>query len=185
MPDKTKKSESDKITVSVGRIKGGSEKITLEDLKELNIKKSDLKRIRKKDKVKGGAKDIKYSLYKSNTYSRIANNFFENITIYLNKKFPQADKHLNSTLRSADIPILTNTYISIILLSSLIAFFGTLFIVFVVSFFISDNIAITIVRSVGFAFLAFIGTFLIIYLYPSFIISGRKLSRINNSLSYA
>ena len=159
-------------------------KITLEDLKEINITKSDLKRIKKKKgKIKGSLKDIKFTVYKTSAYAKLANSFFENLTFYLNRKFSFMFAQLNSNLRSAGIQILSNTYTSMAIFSSFIVFFGMLFIAFIVGLFLSSNILLAILRSIGLAFLAFIGTFFFIYFYPHFIISGRRRA-IKNDLPF-
>ncbi|MFH1592993.1 MAG: type II secretion system F family protein [Candidatus Woesearchaeota archaeon] len=192
---KTYDPRAEKITVSVGgkekkRVKlktlkeSGFEKTSSEDLSKLNLTRADVKRIKKKEgKVKGGAKDIKFTVYQSNAYGKIANNFFESLTSYLNKNFPQTFKYLSNSLRSADMAIITNTYMSMVILSGFIGFFVVLLFVFIISVILGANIAVTILRSIGLAFLGFIGTLAGVYLYPSLIIGGRKKA-IKNDLPF-
>ncbi len=65
----------------------------------------------------------KFSIYKVNPYGKIANIFFERLTLSLVKRYPKFFDDLSGTLRSADIKILSKTYISMILLSTALAFF--------------------------------------------------------------
>jgi len=138
---------------------------------------------RKRDQIKGGLKDIKFTVYKTSVYAKLANSFFENLTFYLSKRFSFIFLYLNNNLRSAGISILSKTYMSVAIFSSFIAFFGTLTIAFMISLFLSSNILLTVLRSIGLAFLAFITTFFIIYFYPNFIISGRRRA-IKNDLPF-
>ncbi|MEK6855499.1 MAG: type II secretion system F family protein [Nanoarchaeota archaeon] len=177
--------KKEKTTVPVEH---GSEdefrKITLQELKNINLTKADIKRIKKqKGKVKGGARDIKFTVYKSNAYGKIANNFFEWLTLYLNKQFPQMFTYLNNSLRSADIAILTNTYMGIVLFSGFIAFFGVLLVAFLVGLIFSSNVILAILRAISFAFLAFLITLTGVYFYPGLIIGGRKRA-IKNDLPF-
>ncbi len=186
MPLRKKKDPSEKSIsfVLTKREKTPQEEITFQDINALTISKSDLKNItKKKDKVLGGSKDIEFTLYKSKKFGRLANYLFEQITLYSSSHFPKMLSYLSSILRNADFQILTRTYLSIAFLLSLIAFLGVLFLVFIISVFLSSNITLTIVRSIGLAILASIGSFLIIFFYPSFIISERRKA-IKNDLPF-
>ena len=151
------------------------EQINIEDLDKLNINKHELKRLLKgKDKVKGGAKEIEYTTYKSTKYGKVANSFFENTSNYLMKAYPGFFKDLSEALKVSDMKILSRTYMSMILFTSFIAFFSILLITFLISNFLEFNVIKGVLRAVSFAFLACIGSFLLLYFYPNMLIRNRR-----------
>ena len=163
------------MSIFKNKTNGEIKEITLDDLKKLNIDKSDLKRlIKEKDRVKGGVKDIEYTTYKSTRYGKVSNSFFEGVSNYLMKAYPSFFKSLNEALKMSDIKILSRTYTSIILFTSFITFFSVLLITFLI-FFVMDFEVITILlRSVSLAFLAGILGFILLYFYPNMLIRNRR-----------
>ncbi len=150
-------------------------KITSEDLEKLNINKSELRRLLKeKGKVKGGAKDIEYTTYKSTEYGKLANSFFEGTSDYIMKNYPGFFKDLSESLKISDIKILSRTYTSMILFTSFITFSSILLITFIIFNLIDFNILKGLLKSVSFAFLASIVGFILLYFYPNMLIRNRR-----------
>ena len=124
---------------------GGME-IKSEDLNLFTLGKSDIKRItKKKDSVRGGSKDIEFTVYKSNKFGAISNSFFESFTLYADSHFPFLLTHLSNSMRSSGIPLLSKTYMSVSFFSSFIAFFGTLLAAFITSTVLGSSIVLSIV----------------------------------------
>ena len=173
------KLEKKRIVVPVG--KEDVEKIDLADLKELQISKEDLKKLTKRrDKVKGGVKDIEYTVYESSAYGRIANSFFEGLSVYFIKKFPNEYKNLKVYLIKSDIALLSMTYVSVIFFTSLLAFFGVLIGSLVTGFFLGTSILTSLLRSISFAFLSIVATLFIGYYYPAMVARNRNRAIAND-----
>ncbi len=138
-----------------------------EYLKNLNITEEDLRNFieyqRKKSVTKKTPIDIElYSVYKSNLYSKIANTYMENLTIKLTRKFPNFFQLLYKSLRLADIRLLSKTYVSIMLFSTLLAFPLVALIAFILTF--------SLIQAIIFGILGMIFTFVFIYFYPTSLI---------------
>ena len=88
-------------------------------LKEIKIDKDYVKKSIKKEEV---LIPRDYTIYRTNFYSKISNQFFENLTFKLLKKFPNYFGNLKHNLKVADIKIISKTYISIIFFSSSLSF---------------------------------------------------------------
>ncbi|MBI2499023.1 type II secretion system F family protein [Candidatus Woesearchaeota archaeon] len=152
-----------------------NKEITLDDLKNFNIDKSDLKRlIKEKDRVKGGVKDIEYTTYKSTRYGKVSNSFFEGVSNYLVKAYPNFFKNLNEALKMSDIKILSRTYTSMILFTGFITFFSVLLITLLIFFIMDFDVINILLRSVSLAFLAGIVGLIIMYFYPNMLIRNRR-----------
>ncbi len=124
--------------------------------------------------------DVNYTLYKTNKLAKIANRFFEKITLNLVKKYPEAFLTLKNSLKQSDLPILSNSYISIILLFTVIgALVGFLASLILINMFI----ILRIINSVLIAIIAGVVVFFLLYLYPSFIVNSRK-KKIKNDLPF-
>ena len=186
-----KKALKKTVTVPIEKQKKPKEefkKTQQAELQALNISRRDIRKIiKRKDKVKGGAKDIKYTVYEQSAFGKLANTFFENLSLYLTKKIPSFYPQLKNSLKRAGIPIMSSTYVSIILFSSTLAFIGILIGAFIAlsmtSGFTLQNIAVSFVKAIGLAVVAFIVTALITYIYPNIVISSRKKA-IKNDLPF-
>ncbi len=144
------------------------------EIEKFTISKEDLKRLQKKNKVKGGSKDIEYTVYESAPIGRIANSSFESLSDYFIHKYPALYKTLKISLVKSDVKFLSRTYVSIILFSGFLAFLGAFVITAFVTFFLGGNIFLNLVKSVAVAFLLGSGTLAFVYFYPSFIIKNRN-----------
>ncbi len=177
-PSPTKK----KIIVNIGE--ENSEEFNLEELNNLQINKEDLRRLtKKKNKVKGGTKDIEYTLYTTSKYGQIANSLFETLSDYFIGKFPFQYKNFKSTLLKSDIKILSRTYLSMVFFSGSLASTIVLLVTLIISFFSQVSMLIAFSRAIGLSILSGALISLVVYFYPYMIISGRN-KQINNDLPF-
>ncbi len=149
-------------------------------IKDLNI---DIEYIRNLNPSKPSDKSIKitdYNIYKSSPFGNFSNNFFERYSIKFSKQYPSFFDALSHNLRSADIKILSKTYISIMFALSTSAFFlAFLFAVVLVG----DDIITKVVLSLFLAIIAAFSTFMFLYMYPSMVAGSRK-KRIKEDLPF-
>ncbi|MBU4456903.1 MAG: hypothetical protein KKA65_05375, partial [Nanoarchaeota archaeon] len=106
------------------KIKKLSSKKRKEFLKDINIEEGFLKNYMKK-KTKTETKAlarVDYTLYETTAYGILSNRFFEKTTVSLTKNYPEAFTPLIKALKSSGIKILSKTYISMMLFSSLLVF---------------------------------------------------------------
>lgn len=171
-----------KIVVPIGEEK--KEVISLEDLKSLELTKEQIKRItKKKDKVRGGVKDIEYTVYEASSYGKIANTFFGGLSEYFIENFADLYKTLKTSLIRSDIKLLSRTYVSVIFLSSIIGSFLGLFVSLIISYIFGVSIITSLLRGVGISFLIGVGTLIFLYFYPEMVAKGRNRD-INNDLPF-
>lgn len=149
-------------------------------LKELSIGEESLKKFLHKTKRIEEFHEEPYILYKSNNYGKLSNYFFEKLSFKLTKRYPSFFKNLYTSLISSNLKVLSKTYTSIILFSSLLSF-----ILFALTFFfILPKNPIGMIKSIFIGLLGFISTFSLIYLYPQFTVKSRR-SQIKNDLPFA
>ena len=147
-------------------------------LDELNINKAELKRFAKENKIsssKEKAKKVPYSVYKTNPYALVSNIFMENLSFKLSNAFPDQFKKLSDDLVLANINILSRTYISVILFSTLI----TLPIAFILLLIMTKSFFLSLVLAILFMPLVM----LFIYKYPS-ISAAERAKKIKNELVF-
>ncbi|MEM4267157.1 MAG: type II secretion system F family protein [Candidatus Nanoarchaeia archaeon] len=121
-----------------------------------------------------------YSIYKSNPYGNISNTIFEDISLKLSRNYPQFFDNLRHNLRAADIKILSKTYVSMMLFTSLLAFFVSFFLGFIL---VSDVLVFKIVVGLLIALGSTFGVFMFMYLYPAMVANSRK-KRIKDDLPF-
>jgi len=146
-------------------------------LEELSISDTQLKKFKdSKSEDPKKKKDKSYTVYKTNPFAKISNFFMENFSFYLAKRHENNFKSLFRAIKLSNIRILSRTYLSMILFSTLIAFplFTILF------FAILSNIFIALFLGV----LASAGIFGIVYAYP-FITFRSKSKAIKQELVFA
>lgn len=160
------------------------EKISAEDLNYLEVTKEEVKNfIKKKKKIKGGVKDIEYTVYESSSYGKTANKFFESFSEYFVQNFPNLYKSLKINLIKSNIKLLSMTYVSVILFSGSLAFFLTLIGTILVSFIMNISTVTAFVRAVALAFLLGGATIVFLFFYPT--IEAKNINRkINNDLPF-
>lgn len=156
------------------KIKSLSSKKRKKYLEQVNIKPEFLKSYMKKKskKEEEGIKRVDYTLYETTSFGKLANRFFESTSVYLTKNFPEAFKPLLQGLRASGIKILSKTYISMIVFSSLLAFL-------VISLLAStlykhDVLILQILRGLLLGTLGAAVTAIIFYFYPNSVASTRE-----------
>jgi len=159
---------------------GPREKLNLKgiSLKSLGLSREELKRAissLKKEERKEIEKE--YVLYKPNPFAEIANRFVEPLTLFLLRRFPNFFKPLLKSLRVVNLNMLSRSYISLILFSTMLAF---ILLIPFLYFFVFHSI----VKALLFAFLGSCVTFVVGYFYPNSIINSRK-KKIKNELPFA
>lgn len=147
-------------------------------LKELGLDEKKIKKfVKQKRKRKKVKKKVSGStLYKTNFYARLSNFFVENLSFSLLRRFEGFFEPLLRSLTSANIRILSRTYLSIILFSTILIFPISL----VITFILTTSILLSLLVSLLIA----VSTFALIYGYP-FIISNDRKNKIDQELVFA
>ncbi|MBU0535576.1 MAG: type II secretion system F family protein [Nanoarchaeota archaeon] len=137
------------------------------------------------DKIKGIMEQKKsFEIYQPSYYGSVANTLVRRFTFYIVDKFPGLFKKLYDQLRFANIKILSNTYVNMMMLSVMLSFIGS-FILFSIFFIISNNpFFIIIPKSLMMSLVFSIVVFILFYMYPSIQASSREKS-INTNLPFA
>ncbi|MFH1409183.1 MAG: type II secretion system F family protein [Nanoarchaeota archaeon] len=136
-------------------------------------------------RIKGIIKERpQFHAYEPSNIGSIANMTVRKTSLFLIDTFPDVFKTLYNNLRAANIKILSNTYVNIIVLTVILSFL--LFSTALISFFAvtSGSILQGLGKGIMSGVIAAIGTFLIFYSYPSMKIKQRRRS-INTNLSFA
>ncbi len=152
-------------------------------LDEMQITHRDIKEFvtrHEEKKEKGVTEESEYTIYTENKIGRFANVIFGRLTSWFTSKYPDLFKKLYDSLRVSDTRILSKTYVSITMMSSVISFilFGVLSF-----FFFEGSIIFNIARALSISFLAGIIAFLAIYFYPISVIKSRS-RKIKNELPF-
>ena len=163
----------DTITEYTNELKEASLAHTEKQVK-VKVTSAEIKEFAKSKKLKDKKED--FIVYKTNTYSKIANFFMEDLSFKLAKKYPDQYDQLSKEITLANIKVLSKTYLSILLFSTIIAFpiITALVFIFTIKIFISLLAGIA----------GLLLTFLIIYKYPAFEKSNRE-KMIKNELVFA
>ncbi|MBD3313401.1 hypothetical protein GF345_03080 [Candidatus Woesearchaeota archaeon] len=137
------------------------------------------------DRIKGIMEQKKkFEVYQPSYYGSIANTLVRRLTFYLVDRFPGIFKRLYDQLRLANIKVLSNTYLNIMMLSVILAFGGS-FILFSVFFLLARNpLFIIFPKSLIMALIFAIVVFILFYMYPSIQAKNRERS-INTNLPFA
>ena len=165
--------------LSTGTFTSISKKEKKRLIAELKIKDFELKKaLSKREKL--STKEIKYSLYKTTKYGKLSNRFVEKLTLYLNRQYPTFFKSEHRALKSSNIKVLSKTYDSIVIFSSILTFIAVMFLVIMFSFVTGAGIISSLVRGISFAFLGAVGMFALIYFYPSMVVGSRAKAMKND-----
>jgi flagellar protein FlaJ len=117
-----------------------------------------------------------YSSYSTSTIASMANISVKTISSWLLNKFPKFFKTFYNTLRAADVKILSNTYLNMMVLFT-VASLGLFSIIFIPIFLILNNFFLL---AIGKALLVGIGaaaaSFFIFYIYPNGEVKKRRRS---------
>ncbi len=155
---------------------GAAEKKKL--LAELRIEEGYLRRM-----LPGKKEPIapEYELYRANTYGRIANMFMEKYALLLTKKYTSFFDSLFHALQTSGIKMLSGTYVSVMLFSSMLAFIVSA----VLTFLLSEGLMLfTLAKTLFVGLIAGVGTVAFLYIYPALVASSKKKS-ISNDLPFA
>ncbi len=154
----------------IGKVDSG----TLRDyVSSLAIDRDELKRfvVSKKSKKKEH-KVSKYTVYESHFYAKLSNFFVGNFVIRLDKKNPKLFKSLNTNLTKAGIRTLTNSYLSMMIFSTIVSMISTFFVSLVL---LSNQALLSIIfKSLIYSLLVGMIVFTTFYLIPTSIADSKK-----------
>lgn len=158
-------------------------KTRLRYIKQLKIDEEILEKFvaRKRKKKKGEEIRVQYSLYKSHAFGILANRFFEKLTLYLTKTFPELFQPLFRSLRMSGVKVLSKTYVSMILLAMAIAFIAVTLLVAL--FYQHSFFPFQALRGFLFGLVGAMITGAIFYFYPQSVASERD-SKIKNEIPF-
>ncbi len=139
------------------------------------VKKEEIKKFVKKQKDKKDKKE-EFKVYQTNFYSKLSNFFMEDFTFRIVKKHPEFYNKLSNEITLANLRILSKTYLSILLFSTILAFP----LITAISFIFTFNILI----SLGLGIIGMLITFASIYNYPTAEKQNRS-KKIKQELVYA
>jgi flagellar protein FlaJ len=145
---------------------------------ELKIDEEYLEQIMPK-KEESGALILKdYTVYEANSYGKIANTAVEKYSEKLIKSMPKQYEDLVYALRTSDTKILSKTYVSMMLFTSIIVAFFAFLLVISVSIFSAEitalKIVMTIFQSITLSLLAGAATMAAFYFYPTMQANSRR-----------
>ena len=153
-------------------------------LRDINIEEYLLKKFIKKPEPKEvTVKEEKFTIYKSTSYSKLANSFCEFLSLYFIKRYPNFFKKLYTSLKISGMKYLSKTYVSIMFFTSFLVAFLSLVFSVSMHYVMGVNLIISAIRSVAISFVAFIVTFAIVYFYPSSV-AGAKRKKIKADLPF-
>ncbi|MCD4759709.1 type II secretion system F family protein [archaeon] len=155
-----------------------SDKLKKKYVKELGLDYSDVKDFvkAKKSKKKVKAKSAQPITYKTNFYAKLSNFFMENLSFYFTRESKNFFDPLLKALTSANLRVLSKTYISMILFSTILVFPIAL----IVSFLLTFNVILSIFVGLVISGLVFA----LIYGYP-FTIANDRRNKISQELVFA
>ncbi|MFH1133778.1 MAG: type II secretion system F family protein [Nanoarchaeota archaeon] len=124
------------------------------------------------------------SIYEPSSLGSVANLTVRRVSLFLIETFPDLFKSLYNNLRAANIKILSNTYVNIIVLCCLVVF-SLFFLAFTAFFSITTgNVLIGLLRGLVGGVIGAIGSLVLFFYYPTMRIKSRRRS-INTNLSFA
>ena len=122
---------------------------------------------------------IKYTLYESSKYGAIANRFFGNLSLNLVKKYPHFFDEMFVAMKSADFRILSKTYVSMMIFTSLLAAIVSV----LLGLIIFSGSLMGVVNSFLGALLIMMAVFVGMYYYPQMVV-GKKRSEMKADLPF-
>ena len=161
-----------------------NEDIIEEDDSEVSLSTLQLERIRRKRSDKTPHEEVldgidagklhyqsqegtkhEFKVYEASLMGLYANQFCRRISFYLLKNFPEFFKKLYNALRLANIRILSNTYVNIMIFSVFLGYvgFGLLFFIILV---VKYPFFVALIRAIVIATVGGTTAFIVLYLYP-------------------
>jgi len=142
-------------------------------MKDVNMSKEQLKDVTaQKKRNKLAVERVPYTLYSTNAYGKYANRMFEKLTISITSGYGKQLAGFFKALRASGVKVLSKTYISMVFLSSVIAFFAVALLASVL--FSAPSIIIQILRGIMLGVLAAGLTAIVMYFYPSSVAKTRE-----------
>jgi flagellar protein FlaJ len=122
----------------------------------------------------------KPEIYKGSSIGLIANVTVKKTSLWLVSTFPEFFGFLYNALRAANIKILSNTYVNIMILCTISLFFGVTFFLSIVFFILNHPLYQIALRSLAFGLVAAGMCATIFYIYPFMRIKERRRSMTTN-----
>ncbi len=165
----------------IGLTQGEQEILTAEEESRVNpyLLAQEAKRIKKILQ-----KEQELKIYTPSSIGAIANHFSRKTSLFLLDQFPDFFRSLYNALRSADMKILSNTYLNMMVLFSSIAIIASFILYLFLFFFINTPLILILFNSFFFAILTGLLVFTLMFGYPFMKIRERRRS-INTNLSFA
>ena len=116
----------------------------------------------------------KYKSYTTSTISSLSNLMVRGLSIHLLSAYPDFFRSFYKKLRSAEIPLLSNTYINIMLFFMILSSILSFVISFVIFLVVSSSFLVSLAKSFLVSLVASTLVFLIFYYYPSSLLSEKK-----------
>lgn len=153
-------------------------------LKEIGANEEMMKRLLhpKKQRKKQFA-DVEYTIYQPSWYGKIANAFFESTAFSLAKTYPKTFENLSKAIRASDLHVLSKTYISMMLLTSMLAFVGIVIVGILGMFFLGMPPLLAVAASLLAGLLAAIICIGVFFTYPH-TVAGSRSRMIKNDLPF-
>jgi flagellar protein FlaJ len=123
-------------------------------------------------------------IYQPSFFGALANVTIKKMSLFLLDTFPEFFKELYQTLRLANIKILSNTYVNMMVLGVMSSFFIGLFLFAIIFAFFNLPFGPYVVRTISMSFLLSLVVFAGFYSYPTAKMKTRRKS-INTNLSFA
>jgi pilus assembly protein TadC len=137
------------------------------------------------EKIKGIMESgKKFKVYQPSYLGSVANTLVKKFTFYLIDKFPGLFKSLYDSLRLANIRVLSNTYVNIMVLSVIISFIASSVIFSIFFAAVNNPIFILLPKAIVMGLILSVVVFIMFYMYPSIKASGRERN-INTNLPFA
>ncbi len=153
-------------------------------IKELHMKEEELEDFLKyqklKTKVKGELKKEDYTIYKPNEYGAVANRYVKKYADRLIKKYPKVFQPLFDQFQRVDMPILSHSYVSVMLFFTIIA----LPVLFATFFILNFVFKLNIILVVCIALVATLLTLVGFYVYPASL-QGERRKKIKKDIPFA
>jgi len=142
-------------------------------MKESNLDPELIKMYAKRKKKKAKAETrVAYTLYESSSYGKLSNRFFERLADELVKSYPEMLAFLYKSLRASGVKVLSQTYISMLMFSSVLAFIAVTPLLIILLKHVS--LPIQIIRGFLLGIMAAAITGVIFYFYPASVAKTRE-----------
>jgi len=137
------------------------------------------------DKIKGIMEGKKrFEVYQPSYFGSISNTLVRRFTFYLIDRFPSLFKSLYDQLRFANIKVLSNTYVNIMMFSVILTFIGSMALFSFFFLAVGNPFFIILPKALMMGLVMSVVMFILFYMYPSIKAKTREKS-INTNLPFA